>query len=303
MAKDFVRTLFAGMNTTTIAVAAWALITSACSSVEHASRGDAGVNAPSDSGAMDVALPPGLKLLWRVVESGAPGTRLDAGSAIGATANFPPIAGVRVCVYGRDDLPCVTTHSDGTFTIGGLKPLEQVTLTCDKNGYVGSLRSIEAASTDMDGTGQPIVMGKRSASNDLGLGISIEENKGVASVFVLGPAPDGGLGLSQGAKLSLSPVSGEGPYFTDSHNVFDKSATAMMGGLGFYFNLDQGDYALTVDDPNADCAPISFPFGEYGIPEAPRSIRFKVLANYATDQLGALCTAKSAVTIGADAAP
>ena len=68
-----------------------------------------------------------------------------------------------------------------------LKPLEQVSITCEKKGYVGSLRSIEAASRDMDGTGQPIVMGKRKPNDDLGLGIPIEDDKGAASVFVLGP--------------------------------------------------------------------------------------------------------------------
>jgi hypothetical protein len=302
MATDFVRALLGYGNTATLLIAASALAVSACStsSAEHASPRDAGVTGPRDSGSGDAALPPGLKLLWRVVESGAPGTRMDAG--LGATAYFPPLAGVRVCVYGRHDLPCATTHADGTFTIGGLKPLEQVSLTSEKDGYVGSLRSIEAASTDMDGTGQPIVMGKQGGG-DLGLGIPLEDDKGAASIFVLGPAPDGGIALSRGAKLTLSPASGVGPYFTDSHNEFDKSASTMIGGLAFYFNLDEGDYTLTIDDPNADCAPISFPFGEYGIPQAPRSVKFKVLANFATDQLGALCTAKSAVTIGADAAP
>jgi hypothetical protein len=303
MATISVKALFGYINTTTLLVVASTLTVSACSNsaVEHESVRDTRVSAPRDSGVGDVQLPPGLRLLWRVVESVAPGTRTeDAG--LGATANFPPMAGVRVCVYGRHDLPCVTTHADGTFTIGGLKPLEQVSLTCEKDGYVGSLRSIEAASTDMDGTASPIVMGKKQ-DGDLGLGIPIETDKGAASVFVLGPVPDGGLGLSHGAKLSLSPASGMGPFFTDSHNLFDKSANTMIGGLGFYFNLDEGDYTLTVDDPNADCAPVSFPFGEFGIPQAPRSVKFKVLANFATDQLAALCTAKSAVKIGADAAP
>jgi hypothetical protein len=211
---------------------------------------------------------------------------------------LPPVAGARVCVYQRPDLPCVTSHADGTFTLGGLKPLEQVTITCEKKGYVGSLRSIEAASTDMDGTGSPIVMGKRDQK--LGLDLTIKDDTGALSVFVLGPAPDGGIGLSQGTKISLSPTSGDGPYFTDSHNVFDESAKGMIGGLAFWFNLDEGDYTVTFDDQNADCAPISFPFGAFGIPQAPRSVKFKVLKNFATDQLGALCTMKSAVKIGAD---
>jgi hypothetical protein len=303
MTTGFVRALPVHRATATLLVAVSALVASACtsSSADRASSKDAGVTRPRDSSPeAATASPPGLKLLWRVVESAPPGTRTDAG--LGATAYFPPIAGVRVCVYGRDDLPCATTHADGTFTLGGLKPLEQLTLTCEKDGYVSSLRSMEAASTDMDGTGQPIVMGKRG-EGDLGLGIQVREDKGAASVFVLGPAPDGGINLAHGTKLGLSPVSGVGPYFTDTHDEFDKSATTMIGGLAFYFNLDEGDYTLTVDDPNADCAPISFPFGEFGIPQAPRSVKFKVLAGFATDQLGALCTAKSAVTSGADAAP
>jgi len=43
---------------------------------------------------------------------------------------------------------------------------------------------------------------------------------------------------------------------------------------------------------NMDCAPISFPFAEWGYPMPPTSVRFPVLAGYITGPIGIFCTEK-----------
>src|SRR5581483_12087144 len=100
--------------TATLLVAV-ALSSTACSKASDApaDRHDGGPSDSPDTGAADPdpPLPPGLKLLWRIVESVAPGIPMqDAG--LGASAALPPVAGARVCVYQRPDLPCVTSHAD-----------------------------------------------------------------------------------------------------------------------------------------------------------------------------------------------
>jgi hypothetical protein len=129
-------------------------------------------------------------------------------------------------------------------------------------------------------------------------GFAIDPKKGVISFFVIGPAPaDSGLafGGNPGAKVSLAPASGDGPLFLDDHNNFDVSASSVLGALGVYYNVPPGEYTLTVDDSTKDCAPISFPFGGWGYPVPPSSIKFPVLAGFTTTQVGVLCTKKVAI--------
>jgi len=165
-------------------------------------------------------------------------------------------------------------------------------LTCVKDGYVSSLRPIETAATDMDNSGAPLVTAK-SGSPRPDLGIAYDDANGAVSFFTLLSEDDGGLVLPLGVTVSLSPSSGDGPFFTNAENLFERSATSTVGGLGFFFNLAPGDYELTFDDPRADCAPISFPFGAFGYPAPPTSVKFPIRAGFVTDQVGVLCTPKS----------
>jgi hypothetical protein len=271
-----------------LAIGGAALLAAACTSDTAKSLSDGGAPGAHE----DAHLPPGLTLTWRIKEAGALGAATDGTPRV---QDLPPLPGVRVCVYERDDLPCATTDKDGIFVLGGFKSLEHAVLTCQKDGYVSSLRSIEAASTDMDGTGSPILMGS-SDGPDPDIGVPVRKGTGAISALAIEPGTDGGVVLKHGTHLTLSPAGGDGPFFTNSDSVFDRAATTMVGGVGFFFNLSSGDYELTFDDETSDCAPISFPFGQFGFPSPPHGVRFKVLDDYVTDQIAVLCTQKSIVT-------
>jgi hypothetical protein len=255
------------------------------------------VGTPTD-GVRDAApttAPTGLSLLWRIVESGPVGSLVDAGKTDPtATRNLPPVSGVRVCIDAHPEIPCATSDDEGAFTLGGLPSQTDLVLTCERDGYVHALRAIETASTDMDNTSSPIVTSKSDAPRP-DLGFSFDDSMGAVTFFVLKAEADGGLALPRGVTASLSPGAGKGPFFTRPNDTFDTSATSTIGGLGFFFNLPPGDYELSFDDPDADCAPISYPFGAWGYPTPPTSVRFPVRSGFVTDEVGVLCTDKSKI--------
>jgi hypothetical protein len=233
-----------------------------------------------------------VALKWQVVASPTPGT----GPAPDPDAGSMGIPDVTVCVNGHAEIPCAMTGPDGTFSLPGLPQATDVVVTFKKDGYVPALKAVETARTDMQTT-NPIPMFLSSDSQpDLGFPIDMQQ-KGAVFFFAIGPAPpDSGaqFGPDQGATVTLSPTSGNGPLYGDN-NFFDASAMSIVGGAGEYYNVDPGDYVLTVDDPNHNCAPISFPFGGWGYPLPPASVKFPVLAGYMTVQVGFLCTPKARI--------
>ena len=265
------------------AVAAALLGAVACSTESHASA------AVSDGGEAGAHAPPGLGMTWKIVESGPVGTALDKALR---PQDLPGLGGVEVCIDGMAAIPCATSGSDGIFVLHGLPAQTDLVLTTRKDGYVKTLRPIETASTDMDGTAFPMVTTKSGGPRP-DLGFTYDDSLGAISFFAIQLESDGGVALPPDVHVSIDPKAQHGPFFTTDRNVFDKTATASIGGLGFFFNVEPGDYVLTFDDEKADCAPISFPFGAFGYPSPPTSVHFPVKSEYVTDQVAVLCTDKS----------
>jgi hypothetical protein len=244
-----------------------------------------------------------VSLTWQVISvhlagSGNPDAGQNAGDG-GQTG----VSDVTVCVHGHGEVPCVTTASDGTFVLPGLPPATDVAVTFNKDGYISVLKPIETARTDMQTT-NPIAMARSSdPTPDVGFPID-RQQKGAIVFFAIAPPPDGGAGFTAdlGATATLTPASGNGPLYVGENNFFDAGLMSITpGGIGEYFNVDPGDYTLTIHDSKHDCAPISFPFGGWGYPSPPQSVKFPVLAGYATAGVGFFCTAKIAI-VATDAA-
>jgi hypothetical protein len=278
------------------------LAMSACTTdATTAGSPDAG-HAGGDSSTDSSTAPPGLALTWRIVESGAVGVGSDASTTDPlAVRKLPPIVGAKICMYQQSEIPCATSDSDGIFVVRGLQPRTSYVLTTEKTGYVKTLRAIEMSSTDVDNSGSPLVTSKPTPGPDLGF--KYDDTKGAISFFALAPESDGGLVLPRGVKVTLSPKHAEGPFFTTPRNTFDRTATTSVGGLGFFFNVEPGDYELRFDAPGLDCAPISLPLAAWGYPAPPNGVKFPVLGGHVTDQMGVLCTQKSVIVGGDSGAP
>lgn len=277
---------------------------------------DSSNETPLDSGGGDEAAieasRPGLTLLWnvntaRVVpDGGASGATADGGASsdggdasadagdAAAVSSTIPVEGARVCVYQNDAIPCATSAADGTFTLRGLPVMTDIAITIVKDGYRSTLRAVETASTNMDGTGNPTTLVSVNAP-DPPVPVTVDwQNKGQLTIFAIAPLADAGgtYGGDPGATVSLSPMSGSGPYFLHNDGTYDLAATSFVDVPGQYVNLDPGTYEVTFTDALHNCAPISTPFGEWGYPAPPLSVKFPIVAGYTTGPIGIFCTAK-----------
>jgi hypothetical protein len=307
MQTDFTRVLVLATELSSCAVV---LMAAACSSPTNGGSlpgptGDGGaldgVAATADASngsaeASDDGGPPGLTLVWQVVAPHpADAGSSDAGSPDGGT---DPIAGALACVYQQPSIPCATTGANGVFTLRGLPTTSDVVVEVTHPGFRPVLRPIETASTPMDGTAFPISLRSNDADDSV-LPVTLDwSGKGVVTFFAIAPLPDGGgvtFGGDPGATVGLTPDAGDGPYFFQDDGTFVASATALVGASGEYVNLDPGTYEITFADAVHDCAPISAPFGGYGFPVPPLSVRIPVVAGHITGPAGVFCTDKSPV--------
>jgi hypothetical protein len=263
--------------------------------VDAGSTGDASDGAVSEAGA---------------TEAGAGDAALDAGdsAALDAASNaddagdatdvvnlggLPPLSGVQVCIYQNSSFPCVSTLADGTFTMPGLPIRSDVVLSFTKSGYQSYLLPIETASTDMDGRSSPIVMDLTPVY--VPPGVTYDATKGSVVAFaVTEGGPDGGsfVGVHD-TTIALGPMSGSGPFFLDeSGQLAPTTTTTFVGNTALYYNVAPGSYTLTYSNPTYDCEPISFPFGQFGIPVTTpaHSLKITVGAGYVTGIVGVLCT-------------
>lgn len=242
-----------------------------------------------------------FKLNWAFAD--ATPVSAEAGAPDAAPVAKPPLGGVKVCVDQHKEIDCVTSAADGTFTLAGLPPLTNLVLTFDKTGYVRASKTIQTASTDMQGT-PPIDIFPTGTIDVPPDGVTLETGKGAVLFFTIGPVPGSSdpnafRGLA-GASVAISPVAGKGPFYIAANSTkIDKSLTKTGSGTGYFYNLDPGDYTLLFDDPVVDCAPISIGLSGWGVPVPPNGTKFTVLADYTADEIGVFCTQKS-VIVGGD---
>jgi hypothetical protein len=223
----------------------------------------------------------------RVTSQDAAEAAVDAGNTISSP-------GAR-CVYQDATIPCVMTDQGGVFTLKGLPPLTNIVISVAKDGYRSVLRPIETASTNMDGTANPIAL-VSNAMDDPPFPVKIDwVNQGQLTFFAIAPLPDAGLSscAHPDANVSISPAAGSCPFFAHDDVTWYLDAKTFVGVAGEYVNLDPGNYQLTFDDPVHACAPISTPFGQFGFPAPPTSVKFPVVAGYTTGPVGIFCTNRS----------
>jgi hypothetical protein len=240
-----------------------------------------------------------LTLKWVVTEQPAFGYGYGDAGGVNAGAGdggMSVVPGVQVCVYGSDGgIPCVTTDDNGIFNLGGLPPRTNLVISLTKDGYGPVLKAIQTASSDMDGTSNPVRM---LLSDDPAppIGVAVDwTTHGSLSFFALDePADAGGNFVADiGAAVALTPSAGNGPFYLNGAGDVDLDASALeLGGVGAYYNVPPGNYTLTFNDPVNNCAPIDVFFAGYGFPDPPTSVQFPIVAGYTTELVGVICTPK-----------
>jgi hypothetical protein len=306
------------------AVASYAALAAGCSSsssnatspvADAAAEGNA-VGPSGEAGADGDAGGKLVAIHWKIVTQTLPGIGLpeagaddagsDGGDAGDGGSGAAPVEGAMICVYQNSAIPCATTDSKGEFTLSGLPAVTNVPLTLEKTGYYPEILAINTPGTDTDDTMYPQYLAKVTDETYLQpLGITPDTTKGRVQVAAIGFAHDAGLtglsfGADLGAMISLSPMSGTGPFFVGPGNLYAPDAGSYVGLLATYFNVDPGNYTITVTDPVNDCEATSFPFSGNGYPGGAMShkVLFPVVAGFTT-VLAELCTQLS-MTVSTD---
>jgi hypothetical protein len=191
-------------------------------------------------------------------------------------------------------IPCVTTDDQGLFTLTGLPGLTDVALTIKKDAYRAVLRPIQTATGDMDGTANPISMQLESATLGPSSGVDWT-TQGVVSFFAIAPlgASNTMFGGDPGARITMTPEGGAGPYYLYDDGQYAADASALVATAGIYADVPPGNYTIAIDDTKHDCAPILTPFGEWGYPATQLSVKFPIAAGYLTGPVGFFCTNKN----------
>lgn len=247
---------FVFASTGTFAPLVLGAVTGACSSGRAAPAGAkvheagvAGVDAHDaglhlgDTGARKRAAGSGLRLTWRVVELEPLGTYVGADSgahrSAGADAGAPssssggPVDGMKVCVFDDDSNPCAMTDADGRFTIAGLPVASDVTVSFEKQGYLPTLLPVETGNTDMDGSVAGSLTIPAATPAPGSVPVAIDSSKGIVVTFAVTTSGTG----ATGARPTLTPENGDGPYFVTARNVLDLSADGIVDRTAIYFNV------------------------------------------------------------------
>ncbi len=304
------------MNRSVCAVGLVALVSAAACSSNGTSNGTSNTNKlGSDAGVVSKT----FKLTWQVIDVTA-GRSPDAGkpdaAVVDAGANaangigqLPGLPGVAICVHDHPEIPCTTSDSEGDFELDKIPPLTNLIITLEKADYVKEVKVVQTASTDMEVTTGGIFM-YRTTRAALPAGVTQDPTKGSMNFFAIGPVPgnndpnafeteaDVSVALRQSGSDAAIESASEGPFFQNKGSHFQASKTT-LNGLGFYYNLEPGDYTITFTDSQFDCAPLSLTLSAWGIPRPPTSVDFTVLPGYLTDEIGVFCTQKS-VLVGVD---
>jgi len=160
------------------------------------------------------------------------------GNILGLTGT---ISGAEVCIFengaaNRDY--CTTTDSDGLFALYGLPESVYFIVSMTKAGYQSNLQlvfpNIHTASV--------MYTEKQISDSAISLGVSYPTDNTGQLVFI---ALDANAIPVSGYTVSLTPQSGDGPFYAGADYYLDKSAVASSAaGWGAFFNVTPGKYTL-----------------------------------------------------------
>lgn len=217
------------------------------------------------------------------------------GNIVDRTAT--PIAGARVCVLHRADIPCSTTDASGNYTMT-LPDLQGVDIAVSVTapgflGYVTTLRQ------PTDTSGVHAVLWR----NGIPLRSNAEAMQRFATEagFTFPGAGTGFLGFRiegltagslTGATASVSPAPAAGPVYLDAQGkpVPGLTATTSSGGVVFG-NLSPGVYSVTAVAAGKTCTATlngGVIAGDWP-PTGPETVRVEIAADAVTDDIKVVC--------------
>jgi len=211
---------------------------------------------------------------------------------VATTTENTEISGVEVCVLENQEL-CTTTVADGTYTLQGAPANTEFYLAFFKQGYRSEIRCVTRRTDDMD-LGAVMKPDAMVESDAVAIGSSYpDETTGSLELYSIKQnteqsdsiyvTRDGNWATVEGTTFNVQPESGIGPFYANPDAEYDTSLSeASQGGFGSFFELEPGEYTVSVSHPTLDCILV-------GSPAQPAPEKVKIAAGYCTTGLGALC--------------
>ncbi|MEZ4219773.1 MAG: hypothetical protein R3B13_02510 [Polyangiaceae bacterium] len=197
--------------------------------------------------------------------SGASGSSGAGGQDAGPTVSVSgrtlglvtvsPIAGFSVCLYQVPSVPCVTSDTNGNYTLPGVPANSEVLLEYKLSGYLNVLRTVTTGAGNVDvGVANYPSTAEANAFASL-VGTTIDPTKGQVLFSAFQPGTTS-LDGQDGVTASMSPTSGSGPHYINSGPPLlpDSNLTATDTiGFGLYANVSPGNVEITLTHPTKTC--------------------------------------------------
>jgi hypothetical protein len=211
------------------------------------------------------------------VDAGPPTT--VSGRLVDLQDATKPVVGVQVCVFEDNSIPCVSTDSNGDFTLNNVPSGIEILLELTKTDYFPTLITL---TTDAN----PVSLGSLLAPSKLAVGLlaialgtTVDPSKGQLLFNAFTPA-EGGAGYDGEANVTaaLQPMSGAGPYYFDANQLPDKTLTATtVTGAGVYANVNPG-YAEVTLTSSKSCTRLATAWAG----SKPTTSKVRIVAGYLT---------------------
>jgi len=212
------------------------------------------------------------------VDAGPPTT--VSGRLVDLQDATKPVVGVQVCVFEDSSIPCVSTDSNGDFTLSNVPSGIEILLEFTKTDYFPTLVTL---TTDAN----PMSLGLLLAPSKLAVGLlaialgtTVNPAKGQLLFNAFTPA-EGGSGFDGEANVTaaLEPKSGAGPYYFDDKQLPDKTLTATtITGAGVYANVDPGYAEVTLTSQSKTCTRLATAWAG----SKPTTSKVRIVAGYLT---------------------
>ncbi|MBN1655714.1 MAG: hypothetical protein JXA30_18255 [Deltaproteobacteria bacterium] len=203
-----------------------------------------------------------------------------------------PIEGVQVCIFERDDIPCVITDSEGKFAFPEAfsQSIDEL-ISFTKEGYPPYLRAV--------GGGLGFIMMTRIMDDEQMkeveelFGVTFADDEKGSIVFGAARSNAGNVDSpytfeyndlyqisAEGVSVSLEPDEGIGPYYVDDEERYDLSLDATsIAGWGSISNLDPGEYDILFTHPTLQCTNVN----------PAMNTKVRVVAGYIMNYVSAFC--------------
>jgi hypothetical protein len=160
-----------------------------------------------------------------------------------------PIAEAEIC--GVDPVvACVQADGDGNYTLPGLPKNSDVLIRASRPGYFTAQAIFVIGDADRSNVNSVLFDEDVLSSIYTDAGLTFDKAKGHIGVVLTDPGPNSASGYT----VSVSPASGDGPYYLDGTAINTGLSATSDSGTAAFANMDDGDYTVTVSgaDPCTD---------------------------------------------------